>query len=152
MFQKSIEILVHKSGCEILLALFRATTESRLSSRIAAHDGSYTFEGKIENGCFRLKPIVQHHSFFLPNIDGSVTETKNGSHIKVNFSIARPVLILIWLITACCIGIGFPIALYQPVLIFLPFLLLIVLWSISTICFKTERREAEKRLLDLLNL
>ncbi len=146
MFQKIIEITSEKSCRETLLTLFEATTESSLSSRIAAHDGSYRFRGRIEGEAFQLVPIVEHRSIFLPTIKGTVKENGNGSQITVKLALSPSALLLLWVLTVLCIAIGFPVAFFQPILIFLPFLLLISLWGIASICFRTERKEAEHTL------
>ena len=70
-----------------------------------------------------------------------------GAHLESEFSFpSGHTTAAMASMTALCIAVGLAVALYRPVLSFLPFLLLIVLWGIAAICFKTERRDAEKRL------
>ena len=149
MFQKTIEIQNRHSCRENLLTLYNTSTENRLASRIATIDGSFLFEGKVNENHFRLRPIVEHRSIFLPIIEGTVQENESGSQITAKLSLSVRVLILLWLLTALFIAIGFPVAHFQPIMIFLPFLLLIILWGISAICFKAERKEAENLLRSL---
>ena len=146
MFQKTITIENSRTCRENLLAIYHATTDNRLAARIAEIDGSYPFRGAVTGEQFSLRPIVEHHSIFLPVIRGDVCEKDGGTLITAKLSLKRSVLLLLWLMTALCIAVGLAVALYRPVLSFLPFLLLIVLWGIAAICFKTERRDAEKRL------
>ena len=146
MFRKELQLENQKNLEENIYLLSKATVKTKLSRFHIRHDVNYPFEGKIEKDSFEIRPIVTHRSSFLPIIKGNLTEKDGKTTISLSLAPTESVFFILWALTVLCVFIGVLIAIQNPVLIFLPFLLLIFMWSFAVICIRMEKHEAVQKL------
>lgn len=132
---------------EILKIIEQNTSDFR-TSILNPNNGEY-FNGKIFENSFRIRRNIHYRNTGLPEVNGKIEETENGS--KVHIKIAQPLVIRFikwfWFIAVGSICINE--ALKEKRLSFIPFLAVGVL--VFIVPEKIEAALAKSKLEELLS-
>jgi len=114
------------------------------------------FKGLALNYAFELEPDVTYRNGFIPQIKGTISKYNNGSIVSVRmtlmpFAIIFVVFASLFILVA---GISFTIMAIEnnnvKPYIFLPYLMLLFIYILATLAFKSESRKSKDILSNIL--
>ena len=132
----------------ILKGRLEATLDKYRWFRFGSSDGK-ELEGKMEGDSFKLQRIISYRNSFRPVFIGRFEERSGETivHVKMRLHYLIIVFSVLWTLI-CSVGlIGTCISVYRgespAAIALIPFVMLLLFWSMSSIFFHLERRRTE---------
>lgn len=110
------------------------------------------YEGSISNSSFEISKVIQYRNSFLPQINGRIQNENDGVKIQVTMSLHAFVsfFLIIWCSFALLFFIGVSIkdirAKEISVEFFLPLFMLLFVYALTMVGFKSESKQSKKYL------
>ncbi|HYV95199.1 MAG TPA: hypothetical protein VE978_25720 [Chitinophagales bacterium] len=125
-------------------------------------NSSKPYEGKLKDGYFKIRRIIDYRNSFLPMIMGHVSQTQAYTEIRIRMRPAKAVIIfmIFWMgvvLSVCIVVLLALIAQYRQVLkegfsfgALIPFIMVVFGCLLFTIPFKYESKKSKQYFKTLL--
>jgi hypothetical protein len=110
------------------------------------------YEGTVNNNSFEISRVIQYRNSFLPQINGRIQNENNGTQIQVTMSLHAFVFffLIVWWSFALIFFIGVSLRAIREkeisVELFLPLGMLLFVYALTMIGFKSESKQAKEYL------
>ncbi len=133
---------------DVLKGRLDATLDNYRWFRFGGSDGK-ELEGKMEGDSFKLQRIISYRNSFRPVFIGKFEERRGETivHLKMRMHILIIVFSVLWTLICTIALIGTCLSVYRgespAAVALIPFVMLVLFWSMSSIFFHLERRRTE---------